>query len=120
MTMELRAAVQEHLPENELRLFVDNCLAHYDLVMNLKDEVAKNDVFHLVPMEVGGGHLSVADDHDLFTVGLAVEFGVAVAKGDQGKSDLGEVSAAEVRDVPAHRVAFDFDAFPAFARPVGR
>ncbi|KAK7302049.1 hypothetical protein RJT34_12928 [Clitoria ternatea] len=27
---ELRAAVQEHLPENKLRLFVDNCLAHYD------------------------------------------------------------------------------------------
>ncbi|BAT85318.1 hypothetical protein LR48_Vigan03g221000 [Vigna angularis] len=45
---ELRAAVQEHLPENELRLFVDNCLAHYDQVMNLKSLVAKTDVFHLV------------------------------------------------------------------------
>ncbi|KAK8609223.1 hypothetical protein V6N13_025529 [Hibiscus sabdariffa] len=45
---ELRAAVQEHLPENELRMFVDNCLAHFDEVMNLKGMVAKTDVFHLV------------------------------------------------------------------------
>lgn len=45
---ELRAAVQEHLPENELRLFVDNCLAHFDEVMNLKSMVAKTDVFHIV------------------------------------------------------------------------
>jgi transcription factor TGA len=45
---ELRAAVQEHIPENELRLFVGNCLAHYDEMMNLKSVVAKTDVFHLV------------------------------------------------------------------------
>ncbi|XP_028183068.1 bZIP transcription factor TGA10-like isoform X3 [Glycine soja] len=45
---ELRAALQEHLHENELRLYVDNCLAHYDQVMNLKSMVAKIDVFHLV------------------------------------------------------------------------
>lgn len=48
LTCELRAAVQEHLPENELRLFVDNCLAQYDEVMSLKAMVAKSDVFHLV------------------------------------------------------------------------
>ncbi|GMJ02327.1 TGACG (TGA) motif-binding protein 10 [Hibiscus trionum] len=45
---ELRAAVQEHLPENELRMFVDNCLAHFDEVMNLKGMAVKTDVFHLV------------------------------------------------------------------------
>ncbi|KAB2097987.1 hypothetical protein ES319_A01G207100v1 [Gossypium barbadense] len=45
---ELRAAVQEHLPENELRMYVDNCLAHFDEVMNLKGMAAKTDVFHLV------------------------------------------------------------------------
>ncbi|XP_071721708.1 bZIP transcription factor TGA10 [Rutidosis leptorrhynchoides] len=45
---ELRAAVQEHLPENELRLFVDNSLAHYDEVMNLKSMIIKTDVFHIV------------------------------------------------------------------------
>ncbi|XP_062112093.1 bZIP transcription factor TGA10 [Humulus lupulus] len=45
---ELRAAVHEHLPENELRIFVENCLAHYDQMMNLKSMVAKFDVFHLI------------------------------------------------------------------------
>ncbi|KAJ1409903.1 hypothetical protein SESBI_22372 [Sesbania bispinosa] len=45
---ELRAALQEHLHENELRLYVENCLAHYDQVMNLKSIVAKTDIFHLV------------------------------------------------------------------------
>ncbi|XP_022934273.1 bZIP transcription factor TGA10 isoform X2 [Cucurbita moschata] len=45
---ELQAAVQEHLRENELRLFVDSCLAHYDEVLNLKMMVARSDVFHLV------------------------------------------------------------------------
>ncbi|KAJ6425883.1 hypothetical protein OIU84_026458 [Salix udensis] len=34
--------------KNELRLFVDNCLAHYDEMINLKSVVAKTDVFHLV------------------------------------------------------------------------
>ncbi|XP_061347984.1 bZIP transcription factor TGA10-like [Gastrolobium bilobum] len=48
LVCELRAAIQEHLHENELRLFVDNILAHYDQVMNLKSLVAKTDVFHLV------------------------------------------------------------------------
>ncbi|CAN1278227.1 bZIP transcription factor TGA10 [Linum perenne] len=48
LTCELRAAVDEHLPENDLRMYVDNCLAHYDVVLNLKGMVAKTDVFHLV------------------------------------------------------------------------
>ncbi|RIA04611.1 hypothetical protein BRARA_K01142, partial [Brassica rapa] len=33
---ELRVATQEHLAENELRMFVDTCLAHYDHLINLK------------------------------------------------------------------------------------
>ncbi|XP_009626969.1 bZIP transcription factor TGA10-like [Nicotiana tomentosiformis] len=46
---ELRSAVvEEHLPENELRMYVDNCLTHYDQIMNLKSMLAKSDVFHLV------------------------------------------------------------------------
>ncbi|KAL0672336.1 hypothetical protein Bca4012_000316 [Brassica carinata] len=45
---ELRMATQEHLAENELRMFVDNCLAHYDHLVNLKAMVAKTDVFHLI------------------------------------------------------------------------
>lgn len=48
LVCELRAAVQEHLPENELRMFVDNFLAQYDHVINLKSFVAKADIFHLV------------------------------------------------------------------------
>ncbi|KAI3869381.1 hypothetical protein MKW92_034983 [Papaver armeniacum] len=44
---ELQAAVQEHLPENELRLFVENCLAHYDELIGLKNMIVKTDVFHL-------------------------------------------------------------------------
>ncbi|XP_047326027.1 bZIP transcription factor TGA10 [Impatiens glandulifera] len=45
---ELQAAVQEHIPENDLRLFVENCLAHYDEIVNLKSMIAKSDVFHLI------------------------------------------------------------------------
>ncbi|KAL3534254.1 hypothetical protein ACH5RR_002715 [Cinchona calisaya] len=45
---ELQNAIQEQLPENQLRLFVDNCVAHYDEVMNLKSTITRSDVFHLV------------------------------------------------------------------------
>ncbi|XAR70015.1 hypothetical protein NMG60_11001829 [Bertholletia excelsa] len=48
LVCELRMAVQEHIPENELRLFVDNCLAHYDGIISLKSMLAKSDIFHLV------------------------------------------------------------------------
>ncbi|KAK4485384.1 hypothetical protein RD792_008023 [Penstemon davidsonii] len=47
LMVELRNAVHEHLPENELRVMVDHCLAHYNQVMNLKSMIAKFDVFHL-------------------------------------------------------------------------
>ncbi|RWW19477.1 hypothetical protein GW17_00016468, partial [Ensete ventricosum] len=45
---ELRRAVQEQSPENELRMLVDICLAHYDQMMHLKGAVIKSDVFHLI------------------------------------------------------------------------
>lgn len=45
---DLRAAVQEHLPETELKMFVDGGLAHFDQLMALKAIAAKSDVFHLV------------------------------------------------------------------------
>ncbi|KAL9232806.1 hypothetical protein vseg_007871 [Gypsophila vaccaria] len=48
LTCELRAAVQEHMPENELKMYVENWLSHYDVVVNLKNMVAKTDVFHLI------------------------------------------------------------------------
>lgn len=45
---ELRVAVDEHLAENELQLYVDNCLAHFDEIINIKSSVARTDVFHLI------------------------------------------------------------------------
>ncbi|KAL9679608.1 hypothetical protein QQ045_017474 [Rhodiola kirilowii] len=45
---ELRAAVEEHLAENELQLYVDNCLAHFDEIISIKSAVARTDVFHLI------------------------------------------------------------------------
>ncbi|PHT71523.1 Transcription factor HBP-1b(c1) [Capsicum annuum] len=45
---ELRNALTEHFPENELRMYVDNCVSHYDEIMNLKAMLLKSDVFHLV------------------------------------------------------------------------
>ncbi|KAH6819408.1 bZIP transcription factor family protein [Perilla frutescens var. frutescens] len=47
LTVELRNAVHEHLPENELRILLDNCLAHYDQIINLKNLFVKSDVFHI-------------------------------------------------------------------------
>jgi len=45
---DLRAALQEHLPENDLRVFVENCVAHYDDLLHIKNIGAKADVFYLV------------------------------------------------------------------------
>ncbi|KAK1353486.1 Basic-leucine zipper transcription factor [Heracleum sosnowskyi] len=48
LMFELRAATQEHMGENELRLYVENCLSHFNELMNLKCMIAKTDVFHLL------------------------------------------------------------------------
>ncbi|KAG9134751.1 hypothetical protein Leryth_001062 [Lithospermum erythrorhizon] len=45
---ELRAAVEEHLPEHDLRGYVDNCLVHFEQFSNLKDLLSKVDVLHLI------------------------------------------------------------------------
>ncbi|KAK1412882.1 hypothetical protein QVD17_34469 [Tagetes erecta] len=45
---ELQAAVHDHLPENELRMYVDNCITRIDDLLNLKSIVAKSDVFHII------------------------------------------------------------------------
>jgi transcription factor TGA len=45
---ELRAALQAHVADNELRLLVDGGMAHYDDIFRLKAVAAKADVFHLV------------------------------------------------------------------------
>ncbi|XP_020271415.1 bZIP transcription factor TGA10-like isoform X1 [Asparagus officinalis] len=48
MTCELQAAVQENLPESELRAYVDKYLGHYEKMMKLKSVIVKLDVFHIV------------------------------------------------------------------------
>ncbi|KAJ7550538.1 hypothetical protein O6H91_07G105300 [Diphasiastrum complanatum] len=45
---ELRAALQAHASENELRMLVENGISHYDDLFRLKSVAAKADVFHLV------------------------------------------------------------------------
>ncbi|RWW24132.1 hypothetical protein GW17_00011590 [Ensete ventricosum] len=45
---ELRGALQAHLPEDSLREIVDQCNMNYDDLFQLKAEVAKSDVFHLL------------------------------------------------------------------------
>ncbi|KAL8140368.1 hypothetical protein V2J09_006389 [Rumex salicifolius] len=44
---ELRAALQSHLPEGELRAMVDAYVTHFDDIFRLKDVAARSDVFHL-------------------------------------------------------------------------
>ncbi|KAK2407441.1 Transcription factor tgal1 [Trifolium repens] len=45
---ELRAAVNSHASDTELRMIVDGILAHYDDIFRLKGVAAKADVFHLL------------------------------------------------------------------------
>ncbi|XP_031127252.1 TGACG-sequence-specific DNA-binding protein TGA-2.1-like [Ipomoea triloba] len=45
---ELRAAVNAHASDTELRTIVDNVTAHFDEVFKLKGNAAKSDVFHVL------------------------------------------------------------------------
>lgn len=45
---ELRAAVNSHAGDTELRTIVDNVTAHFDDVFRLKGIAAKADVFHIL------------------------------------------------------------------------
>uniref|UniRef100_A0A0C9RQJ0 TSA: Wollemia nobilis Ref_Wollemi_Transcript_1971_2418 transcribed RNA sequence n=1 Tax=Wollemia nobilis TaxID=56998 RepID=A0A0C9RQJ0_9CONI len=45
---DLRAAVNSHVGDNELRVLVDGVMAHYDDIFRLKSVAAKSDVFHMV------------------------------------------------------------------------
>ncbi|XP_077226500.1 transcription factor TGA2.2-like isoform X4 [Tasmannia lanceolata] len=45
---ELRAAVNSHASDNELRVIVDGIMAHYDDIFRLKGIAAKADVFHML------------------------------------------------------------------------
>ncbi|KAK9682163.1 hypothetical protein RND81_10G054900 [Saponaria officinalis] len=45
---ELRAAINAHAGDTELRVIVDGVQAHYEDIFRLKANAAKNDVFHLL------------------------------------------------------------------------
>ncbi|XP_020583361.1 transcription factor TGA2.3-like [Phalaenopsis equestris] len=45
---ELRAAVNAHASDNDLRAVVDGIMAHYDEIFRLKGNAAKADVFHML------------------------------------------------------------------------
>ncbi|KAL5974678.1 Transcription factor tgal4 [Asimina triloba] len=45
---ELRAGLQAHLSDGDLRFILDGCLSHYDEIFRLKGAAAKADVFHLM------------------------------------------------------------------------
>ncbi|CAN0843881.1 Transcription factor HBP-1b(c1) (Fragment) [Linum grandiflorum] len=45
---ELRAAVNSHAGDTELRIIIDGIMAHYDEIFKLKSNAAKADVFHLL------------------------------------------------------------------------
>nr|WMY80307.1 bZIP5 [Salsola laricifolia] len=45
---ELRAAVNAHAGDAELRVIVDSVTSHYEDIFRLKANAAKNDVFHLL------------------------------------------------------------------------
>jgi transcription factor TGA len=45
---ELRAAVNAHAGDTDLRSIVDGIMAHYDEIFRLKGIAAKADVFHIL------------------------------------------------------------------------
>lgn len=45
---ELRAGLQAHLSDGDLRIILDGCLSHFDEIFRLKGNAAKSDVFHLI------------------------------------------------------------------------
>ncbi|PKU82829.1 transcription factor TGA2.3 [Dendrobium catenatum] len=45
---ELRAAVNAHASDNDLRTVVDGIMAHYEEIFRLKGNAAKADVFHML------------------------------------------------------------------------
>lgn len=45
---ELRSSLAAHVSDNDLRLLVDNGMAHYDELFRLKGVAVKADVFHIV------------------------------------------------------------------------
>ncbi|CAN6204049.1 unnamed protein product [Urochloa humidicola] len=48
LMFQLRAALNEHLPDEQLQGFVNAAMAHHEELLNLKGAMARADVFHLL------------------------------------------------------------------------
>jgi transcription factor TGA len=46
-TADLRAGLDANLSDNNLSSIVDECIAHYDALFDLKGRLAQTDAFHL-------------------------------------------------------------------------
>jgi transcription factor TGA len=47
LMFQMRAAFEEHLPENQLQILVESALSHHEMLINIKSNIARSDVFHL-------------------------------------------------------------------------
>jgi Seed dormancy control len=47
LMFQMRAALEEHLPENQLQILVESALSHHEMLINIKSNIARSDVFHL-------------------------------------------------------------------------
>ncbi|KAK1417458.1 hypothetical protein QVD17_26585 [Tagetes erecta] len=45
---DVRSALNNHVPDNDLRLVVEAVMSHYDEIFRLKSLAAKSDVFHML------------------------------------------------------------------------
>lgn len=45
---DVRSAVNNHIPDNDLRILVEAVMSHYDEIFRLKSIAAKSDVFHML------------------------------------------------------------------------
>ena len=79
-----------------------------------------DDILHLLPVEVGGCNLILADKHNLFAIGLFVVLHISVADCDERKANLLEFASSKVGNVPTQLVAANLLALLAFSSPLGR
>ena len=91
-------------------------------VVDLADQGAAgaaDDVLLLDRMAMHRRALALADDHRLFAIdGAAIgRRSAAVAKGERGEADAGEIAGGEIGDVPAELAGADLVAFLALAPP---
>ena len=80
---------------------------------------AVDDVFHFVPVEVHGSHLTFVDHQELFRIGfrISVVFYISVPDSDQGKTDLVKFTQSIVCNIPSQHIIADLVVFMALCLP---